>query len=114
LQVVKAFNPRLEIVVSQGQSREGFLALPPEIRRRLKPPACDDGVDVTIFDPESLPRRLKIEGSVQESQLIEKIAPVHPRGAGVVHLSVVIGKDGSVINVDPLDGRTAIGPAIGA
>ena len=47
--------------------------------------------------------------------VFEKIAPVHPRGAGVLHLSVVIGKDGSVIHVDPLDGpELLIGPAIDA
>jgi hypothetical protein len=115
IQVVKAFTPSIEIQVSQGGSRKEFLALPPEIQRRVKPPACDDGVNVTIFDPESRPKRIHIEGSFQESHLIGKVAPLHPPGAGVVHLSVVVGKDGSVIQVDPLDGpQQLIGPVVDA
>jgi hypothetical protein len=115
IQTVKAVNPSLEIQVSPGSNRKEFLALPPEIQRRVKPPACDDGVNVTIFDPDALPRRIRIEGSLQESKLIQKIAPVHPPATGVVHLSVVVGKEGSVIQVDPLDGpQPLIYPAIDA
>jgi protein TonB len=72
-------------------------------------------VNVTIFDPDALPQRIRIEGSLQESKLIQKIAPAHRSGAGVVRLLVVVGKDGSVIQVDPLDGpQPLIYPAIDA
>jgi hypothetical protein len=115
IQTVKAFNPSLEIQVTPGSGRKEFLALPPEIQRRVKPPACDDGVNVTIFDPDALPQRIRIEGSVQQSQLIHKIVPVDAPGTGVVHLSVVVGKEGSVIQVDPLDGpQPLISPAVEA
>ncbi len=118
LQAAKEFNARMEILVSQGLRREDFAKLPPEIQRKVKPPACDDGVNVTLYDPASLPQRIRVEGSTQESKLIENIAPADPRRsgeAGVVTLSLVVGKDGTVVSVNPVTGpELLIDPAVDA
>jgi hypothetical protein len=118
LHVAKAFNLGLEILVSGAVSPEDYLKLPPELRKRVMPPTSDDGVNVTIYDPASLPQRIRIEGSVQESMLIARVPPVYPREAcedegdpGEVKLSVVIGKDGSVMNADPVAGPELLVPA---
>jgi len=111
VRVVQALDRRLEIRVDRGLGREAFLKLPPAIREKVKPPACDDGVNVTIYDPASLPQRIRVEAAVQESMLIAKIDPVAPLetgsdecGSGPVRLSILIGKDGSVIDAKPAGG----------
>src|SRR5262249_42145719 len=100
---------------SQGLRREEFLNLPERLRHKVKPPACDDGVNVTIYDPASLPQRIRVEAAVQESMLIEKITPVYPLEyaegeceTGVVRLAVVIGKDGAVLEVTPSGGPESL------
>jgi TonB family protein len=110
-QVAKAFDGRLEMLVNRALPREAYLKLPEKIRDRVKPPASDDGVNVTIYDPASLPQRIRIEGSLQDSMLVDKVMPVYPRQteedageAGGVQLAVVVGKDGTVIDVKPLAG----------
>jgi TonB family protein len=122
VQVAKALDGRLEIRVDRGLGREAFLKLPPAIRAKVKPPACDDGVNVTIYDPASLPRRIRVEAGVQESMLIGKFVPVAPletgideRNSGPVRLSIVIGNDGSVIDARPAGGPEAlVRPAVEA
>jgi protein TonB len=64
-----------------------------------------------FYDPASLPQRIRIDGSEQESMLVEKVMPVYPRQTeeearetGVVQLAVVVGKDGTVIDVKPVAG----------
>jgi protein TonB len=99
--------------VAPALSREAFLKLqiPENFGNRIIPSACDDAVNVTVYDPASLPQRIRIEGSVQDSRLVEKVAPVYPSQceedayeAGAVQLSVVVGKDGTVKDVRPLAG----------
>lgn len=122
VQVAKAFDGRLEILVNRALPREAYFKLPEKIRNRVKPPASDDGVNVTIYDPAFLPQRIKVDGSVQESMLVEKVMPVYPRQAeedvgeaGVLQLAVVVGKDGTVIDVKPLAGpEKLIDPAMHA
>jgi Gram-negative bacterial TonB protein C-terminal len=110
LQVAKAFEERLEILVNQVLPREAYLKLPQEIRNRVRPPASDDAVNVTIYDPASLPQRIRVEPRVQDSMLVEKVMPA-PRqpeedtpATGAVQLAVVVGKDGTVMDVKPLAG----------
>ena len=124
LEVVKAFDERLQIRVAQALSREALLKLeiPENVRNKLIPSAYDDGVNVTVYDPASLPQRIRVEGSVQDSRLVEKVAPVCPPQtdddayeAGVVQLAVVVGKDGTVKDVRPLSGpELLMHPAIHA
>jgi hypothetical protein len=111
IEVAKTFDERLQIHVAPALSREAFLKLqiPENFGNRIIPSACDDAVNVTVYDPASLPQRIRIEGSVQDSRLVEKVAPVYPSQceedayeAGAVQLSVVVGKDGTVKDVRPL------------
>ncbi|HWB86968.1 MAG TPA: energy transducer TonB [Bryobacteraceae bacterium] len=110
LQVAKAFEAGLEILVNPDFPREVYLKLLDNIRSRIRLPVCDDGVTITIYDPASLPQRIRIDGSIQESMLVEKVMPVYPRqtdadaSEGVVQLAVVVGKDGTVIDVKPIAG----------
>jgi len=122
LQAAKAVNGRLEVMLSRGLRREDYLKLPPQVREKIKPPAWDDGVNVTIYDPAALPRRIRIEDAAQESMLIARIAPVDPRqpdagarGTDAVKLSIVVGKDGTVIDAAAVAGpELLIGAAVDA
>jgi TonB family protein len=72
----------------------------------------DDGLNVVVFDSAIPPERIRVEGSQQKSMLIEETATGHlgegaPR-SGVVKLAVVIGKDGTVIEVDSSDGPESL------
>lgn len=61
--------------------------------------------------PMSPPQRIRVGGNVQQANLIQKMTPAYPADAkeariqGVVQLSVVIGKDGTVQNVDLISGH---------
>jgi hypothetical protein len=100
----------LEVHVTTARSREEFLRLPEELQNRLTPPTCDDAVNVAVYDPASFPQRIKVEASVQDSMLVERVTPVDPpQGVtGAVQLIVVVGKDGSVIDVKPVDGPQSL------
>jgi periplasmic protein TonB len=65
-------------------------------------------LNIIVFDPATPPQRIRVEGSEYKAKLIEKTTPGH-LGEGapdtcVVKLAVVIGKDGTVIDIDPLAG----------
>jgi hypothetical protein len=116
-EVAQAFNPRFEVHATPVRTREEFLKLPEELRNRLTPPTCDDAVNVAIYDPASFPQRIRVEASVQDSMLIEKVSGGDPPQGetGAVQLTVVVGKDGSVIDVSPLGGpQSLIDSAIAA
>ena len=57
------------------------------------------------------PQRIKVGGNVQAAMLVNKVSPVYPEQAktagiqGSVTLQIVIGKDGSVETVTPVDGH---------
>ena len=67
--------------------------------------------------PSTTPQRIRVGGNVQQSNLITKVTPSYPADAkeariqGVVHLAVVIGKDGIVQNVELLSGQPMLAPA---
>src|SRR4051794_22048666 len=86
----KAVNERLEVLVSQAFSREDYDKLPENIKAKVGPPACDHGVNVTIYDPALLPQRIKIEPNVQETKLIERVMPQPTQEPAVVQLEVVV------------------------
>jgi Surface antigen variable number repeat len=100
-QVAKAFDPPLEIFVDQTLPREAYLKLSPEVRGGVRPPNSDDGVNLTIYDPGSVPRRIRIESRAQQAMLLERVMPPDP--ATGVQLTVVIGRDGTVVEVGSLD-----------
>ena len=113
--VVKAFDARLEILVQWVLPREAFHRLPPEVRNRLTPSAIDEGVKVTIHDPATVPQRIRVEGSAQELMSIAKVMPAYPgmtregtHQATIVQLTVVVGKDGAVLEAKPLAGPDSL------
>ena len=61
--------------------------------------------------------RIRVGGNVQASKLIQKTTPVYPplakqaRVQGTVRFSVVIGKDGHVVNVQLVSGHPLLVPA---
>lgn len=120
LQTLKTFDRQLALRVDRALPREAYLKLPYEVRNKykLRLPASDAGVNITIYAPASLPQRIRVESSVQESMLIAKVTPVcsqqvaeDERDTGVVKLSVVVGKDGAVLSADPVVGPELLVPA---
>jgi hypothetical protein len=110
-EAAKAVDQRLEIRVDRAMpplTPEQLLKIPEEIRRKITPPACQDGVNVTIYDPTSLPQRIRHDAGLQESMLERKVAPDPTARKGVVQLAMVVGKDGSVIDVRPLTGEPSL------
>ena len=62
------------------------------------------------------PRRIRVEGSVQQGKLIGRVDPVYPNETGVrvqgeVRLAVVIGTDGHVQNVQLVSGHPLLAKA---
>ena len=63
------------------------------------------------------PGAVRVEGSVQQAKLVSHTPPVYPPLArqaqisGVVRLSVVIARDGTVRNIQVLSGHPLLVPA---
>jgi len=61
--------------------------------------------------PSSGPSRIRVGGNVQQANLISKVIPMYPADAkeariqGVVHLAVIIGRDGTVQNIEVVSGH---------
>jgi TonB family protein len=59
--------------------------------------------------PGAMPSRLRIGGNVQATRLVKQVRPVYPPGCkregvqGSVFLRAVIGKDGAILNLEPLN-----------
>ena len=107
-EAAKAYNERVAILVRQSIRQEEFLKSAPGFRKTFIPPTIDDGLNLIVFDRATPPQRIRVEGSGYQARLIEKATPGRiGEGApdtGVVKLGVVIGKDGTVIDIDPLAG----------
>ncbi len=57
----------------------------------------------------AFPKSIKVDAEVQASMLMEKVAPAFPPEiAGMVRLSIVVGNDGSVLEVDLLAGPDSL------
>jgi len=67
--------------------------------------------------PQSQPSAAYVPAEVMQGRIIHKIEPVYPEAArsakmqGVVALDVVIGRDGSVVDVHPLSGPDELASA---
>jgi TonB family protein len=78
--------------------------------------AMDISAPNSVGAPGTTPR-IKIGGSVQQAKLIKQPRPVYPpdaktaRISGVVHLSAIIGKDGTVQSLEVLGGHPLLVPA---
>jgi len=65
----------------------------------------------------AVPQRIRVGASVQQVKLIQQAPPVYPplakqaRISGVVHLNVIIGKDGTVQNLTVASGHPLLVPA---
>lgn len=69
--------------------------------------------DQSDLPPRPWPQRIRVEGDVQEPMLVEKVMPANATGA--IQLEVVVGKDGTVIEVRPVSGpELLIAPAMDA
>jgi hypothetical protein len=117
-EVAKGYNERLTILVRQSIRQEEFLKAAPEIRKTFIPPVSDNGVNVIVWDRATPPQRIRVGGSEHETTLLEKtrsgahVGKSEP-ASGVVKLAVVIGKDGTVIDIDPLAGpEPLVSPAV--
>jgi hypothetical protein len=94
-EAAKAYNLRVAILVPRSIGQ------------------IDDGLNIVVFD-RALPERIRVEGSQQKAMLIETTPGRLGEGApdtGVVKLAVVIGKDGTVIDIDPLAGPEPLIPS---
>ena len=62
-------------------------------------------------------QRIRVGGGVQKAKLVQQAAPVYPplateaRISGTVRLNVIIGKDGTVLNVTVSSGHPLLVPA---
>jgi hypothetical protein len=110
LRVAKSFDQRLDIQVNEAPSSPNV------------PPQFKDTVAVIVYDPAAVwPQRIKLQASALDAMAIEKVTPVCPRQlldaprTGVVQLAVIVAKDGTVKEVDPLTGpESLVEPAIDA
>lgn len=63
------------------------------------------------LDPNLVPTRIRVGGNVQAANLVTKVAPVYPplakqaRIQGTVRFAAVLGKDGSVVNLQLISGH---------
>jgi len=58
-----------------------------------------------------MPKRIRIGGNVQEANLITRVAPAATNFQGEVVLSVVIGREGSVQEINVVRGHPMLVPA---
>ena len=90
-QAVKAFDEHLTIVQQVAAQSAGGT---PQL-------------DLAIIDS---PGRIRVGGNVQSAMIVAKVPPIYPAAAkaariqGVVHLSAIIGMDGTVQELTVLDG----------
>jgi hypothetical protein len=119
-ETAKAYNEWLSVLVKQSLRQEEYLKSAPEMRKTFLAPAIDQGVNVVIWDRAIPPERIRIDGTEHNSRLIEKPMPTYRGGdevfaSAVVKLAIIIGNDGSILEIDPLAGpEPLISPAVDA
>jgi hypothetical protein len=119
-EVARGYNERLAMLVRQSIREEEFLKAAPEMRKTFIPPTIDHAVNIIIWNRATPPERIRVDGSEHETMLIEKTAPGAHVGSGepangLVKLAIVIGNDGTVIDIDPLAGpEPLVAPAVDA
>lgn len=74
-------------------------------------------VSGSLPPPGATPQRLRVGSAVQKAKLLQHVEPVYPplavqaRISGVVHLNVIVGKDGTVQNLTVASGHPLLVPA---
>jgi hypothetical protein len=115
----KAYNESLAVLVKPSLREEEYLKSAPEIKKEFMTPAIDEGVNVVIWDRAIPAQRIRVDGNEHNGRLIEKPMPIHGghevSPPAVVKLAIIIGKDGRILEVDPLAGPgLLIAPAVDA
>lgn len=99
---VRAFDEHLGVSVSMKDEDSAAITI-----RVLPPDAASGGPSA----------RIRVGGNVQQAKLVTKVTPVYPVAAkeqrieGVVKLQAIIGKDGSVENLEVLSGDPLLAAA---
>jgi TonB family protein len=79
------------------------------IRQQSMSQSPDGGVQLDLVISQA-PGRIKVGGNVQSAMIVRKMPPVYPAAAkaagiqGNVHLSAIVGEDGTVQELTVLDG----------
>jgi Gram-negative bacterial TonB protein C-terminal len=82
------------------------------LRIQVNPGPGDNPANIIIYDPAGVfPQRIKLEAEVLASFLIERVTPVPELEAGSVQLSVIVGRDGTVLDARPVKGAGEVFPA---
>jgi len=113
-QAVKAFDEHLTVirvipVSGPNLSLSLFIFLPGARAGTMLSPG-GSSAPAAVADTASSPARIKVGGNVQSAMIVSKVPPVYPELAksahvsGVVHLAVVIAKDGTILELHSLDG----------
>jgi protein TonB len=74
-------------------------------------PAAPPPPPVKEAPKAATPQRIRVGGNVQQANLIRKVQPVYPplakqaRIQGVVHFTAIIGKDGTIQNLQLINGH---------
>ena len=121
-QAVKAFDEHLAVQRAISRNADGarflslFISLPGArtavqtfmfADRVPPPPPAPPSAGLAQTSP---PERIKVVGNVQSAMIVTKVPPVYPNLAksagvsGVVHLAVVIAKDGTIQEIHSLGG----------
>ena len=75
------------------------------------------GVQSNAVEGTPMPQRIRVGGNVQEMNLISRVQPIYPplakqaRIQAVVHLTVIISKEGAVQNIQVISGHPILVPA---
>lgn len=109
-QAVKGFDEHLRLV--------GVLSAPGEATLQITGPAPPPPPPPTMTEAQPAPpSRIKIGGAVQQTKLIRQPHPVYPPDAkaarvqGVVKLSAIIGKDGTIQKLEVISGDPLLVPS---
>jgi len=106
-QAARGFDEHLRVVVMPSS--------PSEVTLQITAP---DYTASAMTEPQpGAPSRIKIGGAVQQAKLISQPHPIYPPDAkaarvqGVVQLSAVIGKDGTIQKLELISGHPLLAPA---
>ena len=118
-EVDEHFNGRMSI--QKGQATVVLALNAPPLSLPPLPPAnrAPEGVvEPPSSQPATVPpQRIRVGGNVEQNNLLTQVAPEYPPTArqariqGIVHLTVIIGKDGSVQNIQVISGHPLLVPA---
>jgi TonB family protein len=116
MRIVKGFDEHLSLTaMTTGSSEVTVRIMVPGSARPMAAtmPAVSTGADASATPPATI----RVGGSVQQTKLVSQPRPVYPLEAkqariqGVVQLTATIGKDGTVRNLEVIQGHPLLIPA---